>query len=182
MREQLASNSLPHVELNNRLLSVPIRCFEIPVSTRGKLETFPTRAHHSIRAEIHLEIRNYRGDLRIPRPIVRPLLVPPRHPPPPPPRSTQTFRGGELREIFVGTDFTVCLRRSKVWRHRSQAETHRRWQRESWLRGEDSPSSKPLVGRKRDDRDAGGIDQDGVKSWEGKFPLITMPRSLAIEA
>lgn len=83
MREQLASNSLPHVELNNRLLSVPIRCFEIPVSTRGKLETFPTRAYHSIRAEIHLEIRNYRGDLRIPRPIVRPLLVPPRHPPPP---------------------------------------------------------------------------------------------------
>lgn len=81
MTEQLASNSLPHVELNNRLLSVPIRCFEIPVSTRGKLETFPTRAHHSIRAEIHLEIRNYRGDLRIPRPIVRPLLVlPPPHP------------------------------------------------------------------------------------------------------
>lgn len=126
MTEQLASNSLPHVELNNRLLSVPIRCFEIPVSTRGKLETFPTRAHHSIRAEIHLEIRNYRGDLRIPRPIVRPLLV---LPPPPLPRSTQTFRGGELHEIFVGTDFTVCLRRSKVWRHRSQAETHRRWQR-----------------------------------------------------
>lgn len=43
-----------------------------------------------------------------------------------------------------------------------------------------------VVGRKRDDRDAeegeGGIDQDGVKSREGKFPLITMPRSLAIEA
>lgn len=31
-------------------------------------------------------------------------------------------------------------------------------------------------------RGRGGIDQDGVKSREGKFPLITMPRSLAIEA
>lgn len=178
MTEQLASNSLPHVELNNRLLSVPIRCFEIPVSTRGKLETFPTRAHHSIRAEIHLEIRNYRGDLRIPRPIVRPLLV---LPPPPPSsidadvprrRITRNFR----RDRFHGLPETFeSLETPKPGGNAPSLATIE-------AAGRRFPSSKPLVGRKRDDRNAGGIDQDGVKSWEGKFPLITMPRSLAIEA
>lgn len=177
MTEQLASNSLPHVELNNRLFSTH------SLLRNSSFHARQTRNISNSRAPFH-PCRNSPRNSELSRRFTNssPYCPPPPCTPSPPPSSidadvprrriTRNFR----RDRFHGLPETFeSLETPKPGGNAPSLATIE-------AAGRRFPSSKPLVGRKRDDRNAGGIDQDGVKSWEGKFPLITMPRSLAIEA